>query len=77
MQAAVEKILLGGSLAEALTEAASCFSEWGLVPASVAAQMRELEKAGALAVKPTGSGDGGFLLSLWPGPTSRDGLFPL
>jgi mevalonate kinase len=77
MQAAVEKILSGGSLAEALSEAASCFSDWGLVPASVAGQMRALEKAGALAVKPTGSGDGGFLLSLWPRAVSHEGLFPL
>jgi mevalonate kinase len=29
--------------------------------------MAALEKAGAAAVKPTGSGGGGYVLSLWAG----------
>lgn len=53
-------------LVEAMNEGLSCFREWDLVPALVEAQIEGLRKAGALAVKPTGSGNGGYLLSLWP-----------
>ena len=53
-------------LAGALNLAASCFEEWGLGPDP--AQVKALKAAGALAVKPTGSGGGGFLLTLWPAP---------
>lgn len=50
-------------LAGALNLAGSCFEEWGLGPEpALAAKLREL---GALAVKPTGSGGGGYLLTLW------------
>jgi mevalonate kinase len=52
-------------LGVAMEEALACFRDWDLVPASVEAQLGELKKAGALAVKPTGSGNGGYLLSLW------------
>ncbi len=53
-------------LVEAQKTAASCFSDWNLVPESMETTMRSLLDAGALAVKPTGSGGGGFILSLWP-----------
>jgi mevalonate kinase len=37
--------------------------------------MKEIEALGALAVKPTGSGDGGFILSLWKeAPPKNSGL---
>jgi mevalonate kinase len=55
-------------LAAAMNEAADCFSAWRLIPESAAAQIRELKGKGCLAVKPTGSGNGGFLLSLWDRP---------
>lgn len=55
-------------LATSMQGANACFAEWGLVPASAAAQADELKRKGALAVKPTGSGNGGFLLSLWDKP---------
>lgn len=55
-------------LAESMSAAEACFAEWGLIPESAAAQIRELKAQGALAVKPTGSGNGGFLLSLWEKP---------
>lgn len=52
-------------LASAIRLAQSCFVRWGLVPDEVADRIRLLEEAGALAVKMTGAGDGGYLLSLW------------
>lgn len=45
--------------------ASDCFEKWGLIFGDLKSHMRKLEEAGALAVKPTGSGGGGFVLSLW------------
>ena len=45
--------------------AKDCFEQWGLIDSSVQAEMDRLSAQGALAVKPTGSGGGGYLLSLW------------
>lgn len=42
-----------------------CFERWGLVSDDLAKHMTFLQSQGAVAVKPTGSGDGGFVLSLW------------
>ncbi len=53
------------NLAEALNTAADCFREWGLVSESLQRHMDELREAGAIAVKPTGSGGGGYVVSLW------------
>lgn len=61
----------------AVEEAALCFEEWGLVPVEVANKITSLKKSGALAVKPTGSGDGGFLLSLWKEPPTDESLIPI
>ncbi|WP_298622483.1 mevalonate kinase [uncultured Legionella sp.] len=52
-------------LAKAMNKAADCFFQWGLVSESLQQHMNALFDAGALAVKPTGSGGGGFVLSLW------------
>ncbi|RUR10563.1 mevalonate kinase [Legionella sp. km772] len=52
-------------LAKAMNKAAHCFSQWGLVSESLQQHMNLLFTNGALAVKPTGSGGGGFVLSLW------------
>lgn len=49
----------------AMFEARRCFEVWGLTEGAVDREMRLLEDAGALAVKPTGSGGGGYVLSLW------------
>jgi mevalonate kinase len=48
-----------------LKEANQCFEQWGLVPEQVKKHQTILLEAGALAVKLTGSGGGGYVLSLW------------
>ncbi len=53
-------------LVEAQKKAGSCFESWNLIPTPMKLKMNELYKLGALAVKPTGSGGGGYILSLWP-----------
>lgn len=52
-------------LVQAIELAKSCFIDWGLVPEQVAQHLDFLRQSGAVAVKPTGSGGGGFVLSLW------------
>jgi mevalonate kinase len=52
-------------LAQSLDLARDCFYQWGLCDGSLDQHIRELSKAGAHAVKPTGSGGGGYVLSLW------------
>ena len=52
-------------LAGAMNQAANCFEQWGLINDSLQDHMQTLRKDGALAVKPTGSGGGGFVISLW------------
>ncbi len=41
------------------------FNQWGLITLQMFEKIKELKNAGALAVKPTGSGMGGYLLSIW------------
>ena len=52
-------------LQQSILLARSCFERWGLVSVELSEHMNELHKHGAIATKPTGSGDGGFVLSLW------------
>ena len=52
-------------LKKAIDMARECFEIWDLCGGDVATHMRQLEEAGAWAVKPTGSGGGGYILSLW------------
>lgn len=52
-------------LADAINQAGDCFHQWGLVSESLLQHMNCLREAGAIAVKPTGSGGGGYVVSLW------------
>lgn len=52
-------------LAKAINQACECFKTWGLVDNHLSEHMQTLKDAGALACKPTGSGGGGFVLSVW------------
>lgn len=52
-------------LARAMNKAGDCFLQWGLVSESLQQHIKLLYSAGALAIKPTGSGGGGYVLSLW------------
>ena len=63
------------TLQEAMEEGLNVFRAWGLVPPPVEEKIAELKRAGALAVKPTGSGDGGFLIALFRREAS--GLIPV
>lgn len=50
---------------EGLQTARNVFEGWDLTKGSLSEHMNELKRLGALAVKPTGSGLGGHVLSLW------------
>lgn len=74
MKTAVERAALAlssrqdGAFAElkaAIHLARSCFEQWGLCGGDLGQHLRRLEQSGAVAVKPTGSGGGGYALSLW------------
>ncbi len=53
------------NLASAINKAADCFLQWDLISESLQHHMQTLRDNGAIAVKPTGSGGGGYVLSLW------------
>ena len=63
-------------LATAIQKARICFEHWGLVNGEAGQHLQMLLAKGAYAVKPTGSGDGGFALSLWRKPPP-DELMPI
>lgn len=49
----------------AIEMAGECFAEWGLAEGEIGRHLSWLRESGAIAVKPTGSGGGGYALSLW------------
>jgi len=53
------------NLLKAINQAKICFSRWGLADGKIATHIQQLTNAGAIACKPTGSGNGGYVLSLW------------
>lgn len=55
-------------LALAMQQASHCFEQWGLMTSQLSDHARYLYNAGAIAVKPTGSGGGGHMISLWKSP---------
>ena len=55
-------------LKEAFALAENCFLKWGLIGTEMKKHIAFLKKQGALAVKPTGSGSHGYVLSLWLTP---------
>lgn len=52
-------------IADAMDLTNQCFEAWNLVPDHVKDIQRLLRQQGALAVKLTGAGKGGFLVALW------------
>ena len=61
-------LLQDGSLdvwIQALEQAHSCFEDWDLVPKEAKEHIQMLKVHGARACKMTGSGGGGYILSLW------------
>ncbi len=61
-------------LADAINRANSCFERWQLVNGNLKKHLETLKAANALAVKPTGAGDGGYVLSLWEQPPDDEKL---
>jgi mevalonate kinase len=55
-------------LINAINQAAHCFKQWDLVPQALKQHIDWLKQHGASAVKPTGAGGGGYVLSLWETP---------
>ncbi len=67
-------------LTQALALGESCFRQWSLISYDLEKHSLYLKKRGALAVKPTGSGLGGYVISLWdkaPPLPLRAKLIPL
>lgn len=60
-----------------IESAGEVFERWGLTEGAPQAHMDLLKKAGAVAVKPTGSGGGGYVLSLWSTPPPEELLSKL
>ncbi|MEE9452427.1 MAG: mevalonate kinase [Gammaproteobacteria bacterium] len=52
-------------LAQAINQARQCFNRWGLIRQDMQEKIDTLMDQGSLAVKPTGAGNGGYILSLW------------
>lgn len=64
-------------LIESINKARSCYERWGLTAGALDTHMKKLTEEGALAVKPTGSGRGGYVISLWRTEPKLADLIPL
>lgn len=51
---------------QALELSNQCYKQWNLSPSKVIESQKKLHSFGALSSTPTGSGNGGYILSLWP-----------
>lgn len=63
---ASERDLALRRVADGMKSAHEAFLIWSLVPGQVQREIENLYREGALAVKLTGAGGGGFLVALWP-----------
>jgi len=54
-----------GLLKQAIDDAYQCFCDWSLADEALVSHINWLKEQGAIAAKPTGSGSGGYVLSLW------------
>lgn len=59
------------TLAKAIDMARECFHLWELNGGELGKHLENLLSQGALAAKPTGSGGGGYVLSLWKSPPPK------
>lgn len=57
-----------------MKKANTCFEQWGLLTENTRLHQKQLLDHGALAVKLTGSGGGGYVLSLWDGKPASEKL---
>lgn len=57
-------------LKQSIDMAENCFRDWGLIRGMLSDHIEYLKDSGALAVKPSGAGLGGFVISLWDQPPS-------
>lgn len=67
-------------LQQMMNRARSCFHAWGLISLPLQTHLDQLSNLGALAAKPTGAGEGGYVLSLWqevPPPSSGIDFIPI
>ena len=67
-------------LTQALDLGEKCFRKWNLISYDLERHFQHLKKLGALAVKPTGSGLEGYVISLWnkePPSSLQKDLIPL
>lgn len=59
-------------LIQSMQTARGCFEKWGLVKGGIEQHMQILMEKGAIATKPTGAGNGGYVLSLWENTPPND-----
>lgn len=60
------------ALRSSIEKASECFEEWDLAEGELGRHLQWLRESGAIAVKPTGSGGGGYALSLWRERPSKE-----
>jgi mevalonate kinase len=58
-------------LKKAISLSYDCFMQWNLISDTMKNHIETLTNNGAIAAKPTGSGDGGYVLSLWQSAPPR------